>query len=813
MSTTQRRSATASIATVATSAAVLVGLIGASAITPVLAPTAAAAMIAGQVRAIGLAAATDREPLPSMPLVDARDYRDEAAALPAELVQALARDTGQTGAEYLAQAQAASAAAVIVDALAERYDGIVDSYLDGTTLVVIASDPATAAAASAAGARVELGEPRPPADPVTVYPMADLRGGEPYLYTVGSSLYRCTTGFAGRDSSGSPRILTAGHCSGADTGTRNHLTFRYPNDTQRVQTSIGPGVSGSFRFGGGYDHGLLSVTNTAAWQLVPQVSTWGYGASAPGTSPLTVRDAMPPIAGATVCKSGSTSGWTCGPVTAAVALAQFSPTVQATGMFARLCMLGGDSGGAALIGTAAVGINSGSTAADGPCTSTSEGFFTHVHGSASYTAQSLYGSGFEPAIAVATPTVAQRSAVFSGTLAHGGPRHRVVVTVQGYPAVVTPVLPDGSWSATIAASMPAGLPYTVQARWGTHNVSTVASGTTTATSAPTPSPTPTPTPSPTPTASPSPSPSAPPSGITADRLSGADRYATAVTVSQRAFPGTVTTVVLASGENYPDALSAGPAAAELGGPLLLTRAGSLPTSVQVELQRLRPSRVIIVGGPGVIAPAVVTDLEQRFGVSTTRIGGIDRYQTSRWVAWWTWYWSGASTAYVATGAGYADALSAGAAAASERMPLLLVPGGATTLPRETRDILTDTLQVEQLFIAGGTGAVGSAMHQTLSSIAPATRLPGVDRFATSTAINDRAHDTATEAYLAYGYNYPDALAGGVLAGLRAAPLYVTRGTCVPSGVLDHLTGLGVRTVTLLGGTGALSQQVAQLRRC
>jgi len=96
----------------------------------------------------------------------------------------------------------------------------------------------------------------------------------------------------------------------------------------------------------------------------------------------------------------------------------------------------------------------------------------------------------------------------------------------------------------------------------------------------------------------------------ADRISGADRYATAVQVSVTGFATGASTVFLASGADYPDALSAAPIAASLGAPLLLTVPDALPAVVVAELARLGAVDVVIVGGPGVIAPAVEAQLEQ-----------------------------------------------------------------------------------------------------------------------------------------------------------------------------------------------------------
>ncbi|WP_136708524.1 cell wall-binding repeat-containing protein [Agromyces sp. H66] len=95
-------------------------------------------------------------------------------------------------------------------------------------------------------------------------------------------------------------------------------------------------------------------------------------------------------------------------------------------------------------------------------------------------------------------------------------------------------------------------------------------------------------------------------GVT--RLAGADRYATSVAISKANFDGDISVAYIANGTNFPDALSGAPVAAIQGGPVLLTPAGSLPSTVVEELQRLRPDRIVILGGPGAVSSAVETQL-------------------------------------------------------------------------------------------------------------------------------------------------------------------------------------------------------------
>ncbi|MDY6768661.1 MAG: cell wall-binding repeat-containing protein, partial [Candidatus Nanohaloarchaea archaeon] len=96
----------------------------------------------------------------------------------------------------------------------------------------------------------------------------------------------------------------------------------------------------------------------------------------------------------------------------------------------------------------------------------------------------------------------------------------------------------------------------------------------------------------------------------------------------------VDTVILASTQNYPDALVGGAAAAKIGSPILLTNPGQVPQQTRDALQRMAPSDVIVVGGPAVVSSDVVSTLDQDYNV--TRLWGTTRYGTAVEVAGHFW---------------------------------------------------------------------------------------------------------------------------------------------------------------------------------
>ena len=299
--------------------------------------------------------------------------------------------------------------------------------------------------------------------------------------------------------------------------------------------------------------------------------------------------------------------------------------------------------------------------------------------------------------------------------------------------------------------------------------------------------------------------------VSKGRISGQDRFDTSVKISQQSYPESAPVVYVADGMTYPDSLSAGPAAAFEGGPLLLVTPNSVPGGIVSEITRLNPERIVVVGGTSSVSETVYTQLSG-LADEITRINGADRFETSRLVADYAFGDAGASMAYIAAGATFADALAAGGAAGAKDAPVILVNGVQFDLDSATATLLGD-LGVTDSRVLGGLNSVSEGIFEDVDGITTAVRLAGDSRYETARVINSDAFESAERAFLATGLNFPDALAGSAWAGAAGAPLYTVLTNCVPQGVLDDLEALGVTEVILLGGTPTLTAEVFALTPC
>ncbi|WP_432493738.1 cell wall-binding repeat-containing protein [Kineococcus auxinigenes] len=277
-----------------------------------------------------------------------------------------------------------------------------------------------------------------------------------------------------------------------------------------------------------------------------------------------------------------------------------------------------------------------------------------------------------------------------------------------------------------------------------------------------------------------------------ERIFGQDRYGTAAAVSAQ-FEGSSYAVYLATGENFPDALAAGAAAAGDQTRVLLTGRYTVPQATLDELERLGTSAINLIGGTASVSTAVETELK-RLGYSVLRLDGDDRYDTSVTTA--RILFDEPDTIFLATGENYPDALAGAAAAGSQGAPIVLV--GRTSLPEPVRYALSGEtflpLKPSRFIVLGGQSAISDTVLDQIRALgyqdATFERLEGADRYGTAVAVGQRFFPDSTAAVLAVGENYPDALAAGPFAANTAAPLLLTGAATTPQATQAELDRRG-----------------------
>lgn len=259
------------------------------------------------------------------------------------------------------------------------------------------------------------------------------------------------------------------------------------------------------------------------------------------------------------------------------------------------------------------------------------------------------------------------------------------------------------------------------------------------------------------------------------RLGGADRFATAVEVSQQQFRKAGDTadhraqaqaVVLSRSDQFADALGGAALAAHENAPLLLTPTASLNAWTRAEIQRVLPKggTVFVLGGDGAISPSVAAQLAS-LGYHVQRIGGTDRYDTAVRMA--NVYAPHATQVLAATGLNFPDALSAGAAAAALPNTAVVLTAD-TNLPGVTKSYVEGKISNGSLrYLAAVGGQADKALGTAWKGFA---NLGGADRYQTSYNVASQVFGAFTAVGIATGRNWPDSLSGGALMGRAGGPL-------------------------------------------
>ncbi|WP_066039538.1 cell wall-binding repeat-containing protein [Herbiconiux solani] len=286
------------------------------------------------------------------------------------------------------------------------------------------------------------------------------------------------------------------------------------------------------------------------------------------------------------------------------------------------------------------------------------------------------------------------------------------------------------------------------------------------------------------------------------RVSGADRYESSARLSAAEFPAGAPVAYVASGENFPDALSGGAVAGSRGAPLLLVSKESIPAAVGAELTRLRPGRIVVLGGPASVSDGVVGALTAY--APATRVGGVDRYAVSAALSAQA-FTPGPPAVYVASGENFPDALAGGAVAGLRGAPVLLVQRDA--IPAAVQTELA-RLRPGKIVILGGVNTVSAGVEGVLGTVAPTTRVAGVDRYDGSAAVSASAFPTGSRTvFIASGNTFPDALSGGPAAASNNAPILLVMRDAIPASVATELSRLRPTRIVVLGGANSVSPAV------
>lgn len=269
------------------------------------------------------------------------------------------------------------------------------------------------------------------------------------------------------------------------------------------------------------------------------------------------------------------------------------------------------------------------------------------------------------------------------------------------------------------------------------------------------------------------------------RIAGEDRIATSIEISKAMFNES-DNVVLASGFNFADALSAGQLAAALNAPLILSN-DQLDSRTSDEIAKLKPKNMYIVGGETALGSNIEESVKSVVNdINIERLKGNDRYETSVKVMEKTKEFVDAEYLLIASGKNFPDALSATSFMADHKA-LMVLSDGNSYPKSDLQEIAIGG--VNQLPLNGFTGE----------------RIAGNDRYQTALAIARRSFENNENAILANSKVFADSLSAVSVAKNYKAPIILTDNENLTQSTKSYLENMN--SVTIIGGEKSVSSNI------
>lgn len=302
-------------------------------------------------------------------------------------------------------------------------------------------------------------------------------------------------------------------------------------------------------------------------------------------------------------------------------------------------------------------------------------------------------------------------------------------------------------------------------------------------------------------------------GFAVERVWGASRYKTSLAISDELKDvlgvSKFNAVIIANGENFPDALAGSYLSAKKKAPILMVNnnAGNIMLVQNYINQNVVPGgKVYILGGSAAVPESIENNLNG-MGYDVERLKGKGRYDTNLAIL----EEAGVSneTLLVCTGTNFADSLSASATG----LPMLLVDPKTNKLTDAQKAFLSEGTR--QICVIGGAGAVSDKYIDQLARFdrdGMVERINGKNRYETSVRVAKKFAGNPSKVLVASATKFPDGLCGGPLAYFMKAPLILTSPTVHVANMapaVSYITGKDILVGNALGGSGAVADDVVK----
>lgn len=231
-------------------------------------------------------------------------------------------------------------------------------------------------------------------------------------------------------------------------------------------------------------------------------------------------------------------------------------------------------------------------------------------------------------------------------------------------------------------------------------------------------------------------------------ISGPDRIATALQISQEKERNNI---ILINSHSFADGMSSVNLSKKENASILYNPRDLLDERNIMEIQRIQPKTVFIVGGTQAISMEIEEEIKA-LGHKVHRFSGKTRYETNKFVLDYVFPDKKMiSQMAIASGVSFADLLSLSALAYQDNIPLILSDYEGKIL-----QLFSYKDEVARTIIAGGDAVLSPQIE---SKVAHPIRLQGKDRYETSSLVHKSFFPKKGKMYVTTGDNFTDALSG------------------------------------------------------
>lgn len=256
---------------------------------------------------------------------------------------------------------------------------------------------------------------------------------------------------------------------------------------------------------------------------------------------------------------------------------------------------------------------------------------------------------------------------------------------------------------------------------------------------------------------------------------GSDRYDTAAKISKKGW-SSASTVLVASGDNELEGIIANPLAAAYNSPVLLANKNKARTQTLDELKRLKPSKIILIGGTNSIGSEAEKSIKKAVpSASVQRIQGANISELSVNIAKEVDAKSNASKIYVAGEKGAADALSVVSKAAEEKAPILVT--SKDKVNSSVKNWIKEN-NISSAYFLGESAVLSNNVIKEIDSVVSGNvsgnRLGGSNRNQTNARVVKALYPASSYDSVFVAKNNPlvDAISVGVYAAKTKSPVII-----------------------------------------